>query len=518
MDVNANLLTRRISLGNIYFWVLTLGFLALFGLTWFLSFGVGIPSTARSVVLGAISFVVLLAAGCFLFKKVERLSRLTFTVLLAVLLAIAFGLAFFGAVFLQQDLANNYPLDVGACSLHAIDLAMGAPRPAPWNFYFVSFDTNVFSMMALYFAYSLSMLFTGEVNVLAGSLLNAGFLCCTILATIYIAYLIRGRSGALFMAFLSLFYAPYYFMLSIPYTDSFSLPFAAGGVALYLWALRAKTQMGGQLKLLLCFFVLALGCLMKGNVVVVLLAICIHLLVFYRERRLWQRFVAVAVAFLLVWGCAMGLKAIAQKSLMVDYTEYDTLHIPWTHWVMMGLTDLNSGGFNGESYEYTSSFATVAEKKEGIERKIKEYLAEYRQNFPRFSAWFAAKSRYCWANGDFGAVGLATAVPLHPVDNPHFWPLAKDYMQGLHLAFYFNLFAACLFCLLKRQISTFPLLALSTLLGMFVFLFCWEANPRYAYNISFLLPLGFVWMLPQWQGAMETLYQKFFRGKGKASF
>ena len=63
---------------------------------------------------------------------------------------------------------------------------------------------------------------------------------------------------------------------------------------------------------------------------------------------------AVALAAGLVIG---GFKAYVRGCGLIDFSGYDALHMPLTHWIMMGLE--HDGAYNSESFVYSGSYPTV---------------------------------------------------------------------------------------------------------------------------------------------------------------
>lgn len=97
--------------------------------------------------------------------------------------------------------------------------------------------------------------------------------------------------------------------------------------------------------------------------------------------------------------------------------------IPFTHWVMMGMTERNLyvdgrkwiGWYNPDSLEYTLKYKTTDERKKANIKKIKEQYQD--MGFMNYLYFLYRKALLTWSDVSFYAPSLVTGETLYRGEN-----------------------------------------------------------------------------------------------------
>lgn len=167
--------------------------------------------------------------------------------------------------------------------------------------------------------------------------------------------------AALLLGFISpalLLYVP------IAYTDTLSLPFVCGAV--YSWVLARKKNQTGEKQGAIQFTVLAAvlvaaGTILKISVAILMIAFVIDILLFWEKKNAGSCMLSAVISFALLFSAGNGA---AQKAM----PAYNTVGIPHTHWIMMGLN--GNGNYCDADYQLTLSHDTYKERVAFTEQEI----------------------------------------------------------------------------------------------------------------------------------------------------
>ena len=86
------------------------------------------------------------------------------------------------------------------------------------------------------------------------------------------------------------------------------------------------------------------------------------------------------------------------KTNIINMKYKDTQVVPFTHFIMMGMT--GSGAFSAEEWQYTFSFSDKNSRKEANINKIRERLSAYKvQGYIKFLSQKATNQT--WGNGTY---------------------------------------------------------------------------------------------------------------------
>ena len=238
--------------------------------------------------------------------------------------------------------------------------------------YFAIYPNNIFLFLIYKIYYKMIFFITGSTDIIYIELLNVAAIFISIIFLYLIAVKLWGAHMGLFTGIICLFFAPFYTYTAYYYTDSFSLPFVTISIYLYLCAVNSKKEISKYLSLIGAGIILALGFKLKATIAIILVAIVIHLFL-NQKIRTALIYIGVTIASFIV--VLFSYNAAVKQLNIVSEEEAYSYQMPYTHWLMMGLT--GDGGFNLDDVKYTQSFPNIDEKKAANIEVIKQRLSDY---------------------------------------------------------------------------------------------------------------------------------------------
>lgn len=392
--------------------------------------------------------------------------------------------------FLLLNDHTTAPFDTEAVYRTAVQLA-GGQIPAEYNDYFVCAESNLLCMFFLYWVYRLAFLLGFTLGPALGMVLNTALLWLAALFTCKTAAALWGRAGGAAALLLCFLFLPLYIFTPFLYTDTMAAPLVAATLYGFTRLRQHWAALGIKGRIAHCAGVSALAALaflMKGNGAVLFPALglwCLFCLPLKgRGKRILCLLLAAALAATLVIG---GFKLYSRNSGLLDFSGYDTLHMPLTHWIMMGLE--HDGAYNNESFAYSGSFATAAERRPAILARIGTNLQALFKN-PVALVWLMlTKADTDWLDGLYTAPQTAQLNPVRTTAlsewftaNGRHAGLVNDFGQAFYWLLWIGAFWAAAGALRRRgHPGGAPLLLVLCLLGNLGFLCLWEANARYTF-------------------------------------
>ncbi len=234
-------------------------------------------------------------------------------------------------------------------------------------------------------------------------------------------------------------YASYY------YTDTVSLPFAAGGFLLFLKSLRSEDT--GKMIMCAAGSSVLFFAAVKIRVTFILLVLSCLIYVLYRRR--WR--------LLLLLGVVSGVTLILLQSayvqlyrFQVTFDTYDTA-LPAEHFMMMG--SHGNGASSEEDRNYTRSFPLRAQKVQACLERIYENLKE--NGIAGNLRLAVVKEMTLWCDGPHGyrqftEYAVRESV-MHEVLNGKYAEWLRGYMQAYNVIVYLLIIRG--FCTLMRRNS-----------------------------------------------------------------
>ncbi|WP_407383971.1 glycosyltransferase family 39 protein [Ruminococcus sp.] len=350
------------------------------------------------------------------------------------------------------------------------------------NYYLIQYPNNFAPMLLMSAVYRLWYLMTGSISRFPIVGLNVLSINAAILMTALLARKTYGGRQACFVLGVSALFVPFYTYTSYVYTDTLSVPYAVGTVYVLSCAMDQRKRVPRYLLYALSGMLGFIGFRMKGNVIVVTVAVLIFLLL----KLPFKRFLCAALAFVMGFVALGAVYSAGIKAghFMTEEQSYER-EFPATHWVMMGLH--GHGGFRMEDIEFTKAIPGKNEKRAANMEVIRDDLRE--MGVDGLLSHLTTKAVWTWGDG--------TYYVTNHIDDPINRNFLHEYVlkDGRH---FYRLYAYC--C--GFQYFLILMLALSALkgfirprvdhtvtvrlcvFGVFLFLLMWETRARYLFNFT----------------------------------
>lgn len=351
--------------------------------------------------------------------------------------------------------------------------------------YFCQFPNNLGGLFALSTIFRFADLihftdYNGMAIIFNGCMIVLSFLliyltCSKLFGTT------QGMAALLF----SVCCLPLLFYTPVFYTDTLSICFPILGYYLYIRAKIAKSTAMRIALSILIGVVFSVGMFIKMTVIIMLIAILIDMLLTCNVKKY---ILPIACSSIIIGAGCLGFLSV--RSSVLDHKIYQEKNLPYSHWIMMGLKDM--GTYNGEDYDYTYSFATLPEKKAGIQKEIKARMEKY--NPISLFKHLSNKTAYTFGSGQYGVDTMLDDDPQNEnwfhsyviytdeTNETHFKNF-NSYTQGYHLLLLLLIAASSFAALKNRKSRNFyfigPKIAIT---GLILFLMMWEASSRYIIN------------------------------------
>lgn len=301
-----------------------------------------------------------------------------------------------------------------------------------------------------------------------------------------IARRLFGAKWALPALLLAFLYPPFLLYGPIAYTDTVTMPLAAGAVWLWLCSRRryaegrTKKSVGAAAAAL---SLVAVGAVLKVSVSILAVAFGIDLALFWKKSARWRVLAAGTLCFAVLFA---GLTWASRAAL----PEYEEEPIPYTHWIMMGLH--GRGGYYDPDYQATLAYETARERREFNLQQIRLRLEE--MGPAGFAEHCAEKLAYIISDGTCYAPEKLNQGPRTPMILHQFVICGLRYSRFLY--YYADALQLCLLagcsvgaaraaCQQKYRGAVLRV----AVFGLLLFLLIWEARSRYLVNF---LPLFLV--------------------------
>lgn len=347
--------------------------------------------------------------------------------------------------------------------------------------YYSYFPNNLGGMVTLHGVFSVAALLGFADHFAVGTVFNALLITASgVLISLVCAKLAGKTAGCMALVVFAM-HLPFWVMGAAFYTDSLSMPFPILFYYLYLRG-REQTQPGKKaLYITGMALALAVGCLIKFTVLIVLIAVLMEVLL----RRRWKEAAGIAGAAILAVALAFG----AMNSCVythLDRARSEELKTPYLHWVMMGLRD--NGTYNPGDYEYTRSFPAQEREAACLER-IQERLGEMK--FSGFTQLLLRKATVSLGDGTLAVSDFLDDGPVQ-----EHWLHRYVLYGGEHYAQYQHMTTGFLLALYVLMIlggapkgpraapgdTGGTLAPYMAVLGILAFLLLWETSGRYVTN------------------------------------
>lgn len=288
--------------------------------------------------------------------------------------------------------------------------------------------------------------------------------------------------------FISLFFLPIYFYAPIYYSDTMSLFIPISFVYLYTCF---KTSMGAKKNLILMTFgfLLFLGVQIKITSIIIFIAILFdYILNLDKIKNIIS--ITIPITTFIILTILFNITIV--KNPIFDFKQNDWGKYPYTHWIMMGVEDIDAnnsfrnayGGYSFRDYKLTDSFNTGSE---AVKFHLEEYSSRVKKmGFFGYLNYLTKKAVNAWSDGTYFTDIALKVNSLHRkelvynflfVDHKYFY---INFCQGFQFAFFIILIIGSIKQFNKKT-NHINYLKLS-IIGLLLFFLIWENRSRYLYN------------------------------------
>ena len=351
----------------------------------------------------------------------------------------------------------------------------------------------------------------GTTNVLLiGTIFNALFIAITG----YFIYLIgkelhSPKTGLLSLIFMMI-NPIFYLYTSYFYTDTLCMPFAVIGLYLIIKCFKTDKPLNKILLGILSGFFFFVG--LKVRIVVAILLIAVLAYILINPKVLHKLKIYLALFIGLFIG-VIGFKII------YNYFEIDldeNAAFPITHWIMMGLNEEHTGGYNSIDHDLTYNEPTYEAKKEANIEEIKARISDLgpigliKLEGMKIARTFSSGNYGVYAKLNNTADGTGLYEYLGGYGNTNI--LMKYSLQILKTYISFMILLGAYQIFRKKEIEyKEDTIIYIALFGAILFYIIWESAQRY--SLSFLpwmiIPLGLIYSkLEEKENITETKESK----------
>lgn len=307
-----------------------------------------------------------------------------------------------------------------------------------------------------------------------------------LLAMLCIGKLTQSRFARLMALAIGTVWIAFSMLTTVPYTDIFAIVFPVLALYLYLSDLRALP------KWFLISLTVFFGASIKPTVLIFLIALAlVNGLRLLLTRRVTLRGAGRVSAVLLAvaLGATPGLLWQNLSTAYLAGSPKPEGQLSETHYLMLGMNGDTFGGHTMEDVYYSTSFATLAERRAANLQRAWERLTS--RTLVKNAAFFATKAYKAFSDGMFAADKSFLVLEVPPRQdalsvflrslvyrNGSLHPLLITAMQGIWLLVLGMAVFALLFAAHSQPVTA--LLGL-TVLGVGLYLLLFEVWPRYIY-------------------------------------
>lgn len=302
---------------------------------------------------------------------------------------------------------------------------------------------------------------------------------------------ISNSKNAVFSLILTLFFLPLFLYTPIIYSDTMTLFIPIGFV--YLFNMKDDKKIISKRNIVIFILIgilLFLGKELKITSLIIFVALILGY--FIIEFKL-MKFVNIGISLCILIICELLFKTVIVNNDKFQFQVNDYGSIPVTHWIMMGVEDIDTdnssrnsyGGYNENDYKLTKNF-------ENGKDAVKFNLDETKNRISKmglrgYTNYLIRKSINTWTDGYyFSNVKLAlnsnhqnsflynSLIATSTSTN-----IFRGITQGIQYAYIVILLMSCI-CKFKQN-KNFDYLKL-TLIGLVIFFLLWENRSRYIFN------------------------------------
>ena len=425
----------------------------------------------------------------FIYKQIQKLSSKKIKII-AIIISILF---FIGLLLVGVLLPISSVTDLSHI-IEYVNRMFSLDSLTITGSYFSKYTNQVPLLIFAYFFTKIGSIF-GCINVvLMGTIFNALFMAVMAFFIYLTGKELKDEKTGLLALIFTVINPIFYLYSSYFYTDTLCMPFAVIGLYLAIKCIKTDSIKKKILFGILSGLIFFIG--LKVRIVVVILLIALLALILINKEIKHK----LKIYFALLIGLVVGLLGFKVAYSFFDINLNPNEAFPITHWLMMGLNEEHTGGYNGSDHDLTFNEKTYEKKKEANIEEIKSRLKELGPI--GLIKLEGAKIARTWSSGNYGVYAK--------LNNTSDGVGIYEYLGGYGNT---NIFLKYSLQILKTYISFMILLGLVTrfrkksdtyhyediiyiaLFGAILFYILWESAQRY--SLSFLpwmiIPLGLIY-------------------------
>lgn len=425
----------------------------------------------------------------FIYKQIQKLSSKKIKII-AIIISILF---FIGLLLVGLLLPISSVTDLSHI-IEYVNRMFSLDSLTITGSYFSKYTNQVPLLIFAYFFTKIGSIFGCTNVVLMGTIFNALFMSIMAFFIYLTGKELKDEKTGLLALIFTVINPIFYLYSSYFYTDTLCMPFAVIGLYLAIKCIKTDSIKKKILFGILSGLIFFIG--LKVRIVVVILLIALLALILINKEIKHK----LKIYFALLIGLVVGLLGFKVAYSFFDINLNPNEAFPITHWLMMGLNEEHTGGYNGSDHDLTFNEKTYEEKKEANIEEIKTRLKELGPI--GLIKLEGAKIARTWSSGNYGVYAK--------LNNTSDGVGIYEYLGGYGNT---NIFLKYSLQILKTYISFMILLGLVTrfrkksdtyhyediiyiaLFGAILFYILWESAQRY--SLSFLpwmiIPLGLIY-------------------------
>lgn len=302
---------------------------------------------------------------------------------------------------------------------------------------------------------------------------------------------ISNSKNAMFGLILTLFFLSLFLYTPIIYSDTMTLFIPVGFV--YLFSLKDDKKVISKRNIMIFILIgilLFLGKELKITSLIIFIALIIG---YFIVKFKLIKFVNIGISLSVLIICELLFKITIVNNDKFQFQVNDYGSVPVTHWVMMGVEDIdvdNSGrnsygGYNEADYKLTESFKSG---KDAIRFNLNETKNRIsKMGINGYTDYLVRKSINTWTDGYYFS-NLKLSINSNHQDsflyklllvNSKSTEIFRAISQGIQYAFVIILLVSCI--LKVKLYKNFDYLKLAVI-GLVIFFLLWENRSRYIFN------------------------------------
>ena len=349
--------------------------------------------------------------------------------------------------------------------------------------YLAKYTNNGGITVLLSFFYRAIYLIFGDVPLIAPVMLNTVFIFVSVIFCYLIAKRILGNFGGLVAGGLCFLFVPYYTYTPYFYTDSISMPFTVISIYLFIRAYESDNTAVEITLYCSCAFSVAVGYLLKGNVIVVLAGIIVYSLIKGGVKKVTIA-VGLTLSMFVIFLAALNL-LISSMHMTTEDERYEYQY-PLTHWVMMGLK--GNGSFDQADSTFTNSAGNYDQKQAANLNEIEQRLSAY--GVGGLSRHLFDKAVFTWNDGSYWIshhiyknVGERNFLHELVLKHGQCYGLFYCISAGIQLIILLMFCVTSVYSVIKPKYDRMMFIRI-LIFGIMLFLLMWETRSRYLFNFT----------------------------------